>query len=73
LGEAHPVLAHIAQQEGLFALLPIDSTAVASLRDRQAIYMPDSGRINVAGLNSVSVKRFAEAVMPYLQPRCSNR
>ena len=66
LGGAHPVLAPIAQQQGLFALLPIDRSAVAGLRERHAIYMPDSGRINIAGLNDETVDRFVAALETHL-------
>lgn len=66
LGTAHPQLRFIARQQGLFALLPIDRTAVAALRADHGIYMPDSGRINIAGLNDASCKRFVAALAPYL-------
>ena len=67
LGGAHPALAPIAQQQGLFALLPIGSAGVAELRERHAIYMPDSGRINIAGLRDETVDRFVAALEPHLQ------
>lgn len=66
LGTAHPHLAFIARQQGLFALLPIDRAAVAALRADHGIYMPDSGRINIAGLNEASCPRFIAALSPYL-------
>lgn len=66
LGGAHPALAPIAQQQGLFALLPIGSTSVAELRERHAIYMPDSGRVNIAGLRAEIMDRFVAALEPHL-------
>ena len=66
LANAHPTLAPIARQQGLFALLPIDPAAVAELRDRHAIYMPVSGRINVAGLRDDTIESFVAALAPYL-------
>lgn len=66
LGAAHPALAPIARQQGLFALLPIDRTTVAALRADHAIYMPDSGRINIAGLHDATVAPFVAALAPYL-------
>ena len=66
LGAAHPALAPIARQQGLFALLPIDSAAVAALREDHGIYMPASGRINVAGLRAETVAPFVAALTPYL-------
>jgi aromatic-amino-acid transaminase len=66
VGAKHPLLAPIAHQQGLFALLPIDQTAVASLRERHGIYLPDSGRINIAGLREETVEPFVAALLPYL-------
>jgi aromatic-amino-acid transaminase len=66
LGACHPALAAIADQQGLFALLPIDPAAVADLRERHGIYMPASGRINIAGLSEDSIPRFAAALIPHL-------
>lgn len=66
LGRAHPALAPIARQDGLFALLPISADAVKSLRERNGIYMPDSGRMNVAGLREDTVARFVAAIAPHL-------
>lgn len=66
LGTAHPTLAPIAEQQGLFALLPIDRAAVAALREAHGIYMPDSGRINIAGLREGTIPRFVDALSPYL-------
>ncbi|RXD05814.1 aspartate/tyrosine/aromatic aminotransferase [Sphingomonas sp. UV9] len=66
LGTSHPRLAPIAFQQGMFALLPIDSTAVATLRREHAIYMADSGRINVAGLTAATIPPFVTALAPFL-------
>jgi aromatic-amino-acid transaminase len=66
LGGAHPALAPIARQQGLFALLPIDREAVAALREQHGIYMPDAGRINIAGLHSETIAPFVAALAPYL-------
>jgi aromatic-amino-acid transaminase len=63
---AHPLLAPIALQRGMFCLLPIASSAVASLRENDGIYMAVSGRINIAGLVPANLPRFAEAIAPYL-------
>lgn len=69
LGMAHPALAPIARQQGLFALLPIDAAAVSSLREEHAIYMPDSGRINIAGLCDANIGPFVAALTPHLPCR----
>lgn len=67
LAAAHPALAGIAGQQGLFALLPIGPDAVEALRAEHGIYMPASGRINIAGLTEETVARFAEALRPHLE------
>lgn len=67
LGAAHPALAPIARQDGLFALLPIGRETVAALRAEHGIYMPDSGRINIAGLNDETAARFVAALLPHLK------
>lgn len=66
LGAGHPSLAPIAAQQGLFALLPLRPGAVAALRDRHGIYLPDSGRINIAGLREDVVARFVDALTLHL-------
>lgn len=69
LAVAHPLLAPIATQRGLFSLLPIDADAVAAVRRTHGIYMPEDGRINLAGLNQANVGRFVEGVLPHLLAR----
>jgi aromatic-amino-acid transaminase len=69
LGARHPALMPIALQQGLFALLPISRESVLELRERHAIYMPDSGRINVAGLRAETINHFVSALTPHLTPR----
>lgn len=68
LGTSHPRLAPIAYQHGMFALLPIDCAAVATLRRDHAIYMPDSGRINIAGLTVDAIAPFVAALARHLAP-----
>jgi aromatic-amino-acid transaminase len=68
LGAAHPALSPIAEQQGLFALLPINRAAVVAMRERNAIYMAESARINVAGLRQDTIKSFVEALTPHLSP-----
>jgi aromatic-amino-acid transaminase len=66
LAKAVPQLATVAQQTGMFALLPLSREAVTELRTEHGIYMMDNGRINVAGLQSENLPRFAAALSPYL-------
>ncbi|MFB0875860.1 MULTISPECIES: amino acid aminotransferase [unclassified Sphingobium] len=69
LAAAHPLLASVATQRGLFSLLPLDADAVAAVRRAHGIYMPADGRINLAGLNQANLGRFVEGVLPHLLAR----
>ncbi len=65
-GQFRPELANIGSQEGMFSLLPISPENVRQLRAEHGIYMPDSGRINVAGMRVEDVASVAERIGPYL-------
>lgn len=65
-GRFRPELAHIGTQEGMFSLLPISPENVRQVRADHGIYMPDSGRINLAGLRIEDVGSVAERVGPYV-------
>lgn len=67
LADAHPMLAPVATQRGLFSRLPIDAASVAALQADHGIYMPDDGRINLAGLNRANLPRFVVALAPHLE------
>lgn len=49
----------IGRQEGMFSLLPLTPTEVMALREKHGVYMPTSGRINIAGLKLADVVRVA--------------
>ncbi|MDO9417794.1 amino acid aminotransferase [Pararhizobium sp.] len=49
-------LGAIAAQEGMFSLLPVSEAEVLKLRAEHGIYMPASGRINIAGLKTADVE-----------------
>ncbi len=49
----------IGAQEGMFSLLPLTPADVLTLREKHGVYMPTSGRINVAGLKLADVARVA--------------
>jgi aromatic-amino-acid transaminase len=66
LASAHPLLAPIASQRGLFSRLLIDADAVVEVRRTHGIYMPADGRINLAGLNEANLARFVDGVLPHL-------
>ena len=63
LAAAHPDLAFIAAQNGMFSMLPLTPRQVLKLRNDHAIYMADSGRFNILGLADDAVDRFVAAVV----------
>lgn len=50
------------KEKGFFSLLGLTPEQVLLLRKEQAIYMPSSGRINVAGLAPSQIEYVAEAI-----------
>ncbi len=66
LAKAVPQLVSVAQQAGMFVLLPLSHEAVADLRVKHGVYMMENGRANVAGLQAENLPRFAAALAPYL-------
>ena len=63
---ADPRLAFIGRQFGMFSMLPLSLEQVLALREREAIYMADSGRFNVVGMADHSIDRFVAAVVAAL-------
>ncbi len=55
-------LAALADQNGLFAVLPLSKEQIGKLREDHAIYMAGSGRINVAGLHQGNLDKFIAAL-----------
>lgn len=55
-------LTPIADQSGMFSMLPLDRAGIVRLRQEHAIYMADSGRINLAGLSAANVPLFVAAL-----------
>ena len=62
LAQADPALAPLANQRGMFSTLPLSVGDVARLREMHGIYMPSSGRINLAGLTPETVVPFVDAL-----------
>lgn len=56
----------IARQRGMFSFLGVDPDQVRTLREEHGIYMLDSSRVNVAGLNDKVLPRVAEAIRSVL-------
>ena len=66
LAAAHPQLAAIAGQRGMFAMLPVSAAAVAAMRADHGIYMAGNGRINIAGLRLDTIPAFVAGLSPHL-------
>ncbi len=52
----------ITQQRGMFSFTGLTKEQVETLREKHAIYIVGSGRINVAGLTPANIERVAEAI-----------
>ncbi len=52
----------ITQQRGMFSFTGLTKEQVEALREKHAIYIVGSGRINVAGLTPTNVDRVAETI-----------
>ena len=57
---------HIAQQKGMFSFLGISPAQLASLREDYGIYIVDSTRINLAGINTGNIGYLCESILKVL-------
>lgn len=61
---------HIARavinQKGMFSMLPVTKDQAVQLREEHAIYMANSGRINIAGANVSNIPSVATALLDVL-------
>lgn len=55
-------LDHLLRQNGMFSLLPIDEAQVTALRERHALHLVNSGRINLCAVNEGNADRIASAL-----------
>ena len=53
----------IKSQRGMFSISGLDKRQVDELREKYAIYIVDSGRINIAGINSNNIDRLSESIV----------
>jgi aspartate/tyrosine/aromatic aminotransferase len=56
----------ITRQKGMFSFSGLNKDQVQQLRDKYAIYMVSSGRMNVAGMCEANMDRLCEAVVSVL-------
>lgn len=57
----------IARQRGMFSFLGINKAQIQRLREEFAIYLIDSSRINIAGLNAGNLDHFANSLATVLR------
>jgi aromatic-amino-acid transaminase len=69
LGDAHPRLAPIGKQRGMFAVLLLSPRDVVALRGVDGVYMAANGRINIAGLRLSTIPALVRALTPILEQR----
>ena len=62
-------LSGVGEQRGIFSLLPIEPTLVDALAEVHGIYLPRSGRINVAGFKAGDLEPFVGALSVLLPNR----
>lgn len=62
----HEAADRILRQKGMFSLMKLKDGAAKTLCDDFAIYLPGSGRINVAGLKSENIDYVAKSMAAYL-------
>ena len=63
-GEA--MAAAIKNQNGMFSTLPLSADQAERLRKEHAVYLMNSGRINIAGANASNIPQLAEAILAVL-------
>lgn len=56
----------VARQRGMFSLLGLTHSQIATLREEHAVYMPGDGRLNFAGLFDSNVQDVANAIVAVL-------
>jgi len=56
----------VVAQNGMFSMLPVTKDQAIRLREEHAIYMTNSGRINIAGANASNIPGVADALLSVL-------
>ena len=55
-------LSPLGSQNGLFSIVPLTAEQIMAMREKHAVYMAGSGRINIAGLTMGNIDKFIAAV-----------
>ena len=56
----------IGREKGMFSFLGIDKDQIIRLREEFHIYMVESGRVNLAGVNEINVDRVTKSIIKVL-------
>ena len=62
IASQYPALNFVADQRGMFSLLPLNPAQVDSLINDHAVYLAGDGRINVAGCQLQQIEKFVAAL-----------
>ena len=63
LSSSHIDFSFLGDHKGMFSFCNLRKDQVKILIDKFAIYMPDNGRINVAGLNDANLDHVAKSIL----------
>jgi len=55
-------LNYLLKQKGMFSLLPLSAKQTEELKEKYAIYLPASGRINFCGINENNLEKILQAL-----------
>lgn len=55
-------MSFLKERKGMFSFIGLDEHQVTLLRERHALYLPKSGRVNFAALNEQNLSRVIEAI-----------
>ena len=61
---------YMQDQKGLFSFSGLNPEQVRYLREEKAIYVPNNGRINIAGLNTYNLTYVVEALLSIIKGIC---
>ena len=61
-----PEFQFLAQQVGLFSMLPLQPEQVEKLKTDFGVYMPSIGRVNFGGVPTAKIRTFAQAIKAVL-------
>lgn len=60
--ELFNIASRISQQSGLFGYFNLSPAACQRLREEEAIYLPDEGRVNLSAIHSAQMPRLVQAL-----------